>query len=123
MKQVLFIILVHLSFSGLSQSVKIGKCDSLEVMKIDLGKMTCDEARKACEKLGDGWRLPTIEELHFMYNKRDEIGGFKDGFYWSGTEGDNVNAWYFNFTNGVTNDGFGSTKDDAFYVRVVRDVK
>jgi len=78
MKQILFILLVFISFQGFSQSVKIRRCDSLEVMKTDLvGKMTWEEAKKACEKLGDGWRLPTIEELQFMYNKRDEIGGFE----------------------------------------------
>jgi hypothetical protein len=33
----------------------------LEIMKTDLGKMDWDKAKKECENLGDGWRLPTID--------------------------------------------------------------
>jgi hypothetical protein len=121
MKQILFILLVFISFQGFSQSVKIRRCDSLEVMKTDLvGKMTWEEAKKACEKLGDGWRLPTIEELQFMYNKRDEIGGFESYPYWSSTEDGGNYAWNFLF-----DDGSSSNDDKVYrgYVRAVRTFK
>lgn len=29
--------------------------------------MTCEEAKKCCEDLGDGWRLPTSDELYLVY--------------------------------------------------------
>ena len=91
MKQVLFILLVFISFQGFSQNVKIRRCDSLEVMKTDLvGEKTWKEAKTAVDKLGSFWRLPSNAELQFMYDKRDEIGGFvKDeccSSYWSSTE-------------------------------------
>jgi hypothetical protein len=77
MKQVLFILLVFISFQGFSQNVKMNISYNIEVMKTDLGgEMTWDEAKTAVEKLVGLWRLPTYEELQFMYNKRDEIGGF-----------------------------------------------
>jgi hypothetical protein len=123
MKQVLFILLVFISFNGFSQSVKIRRCDSLEVMKTDLGQMNWDDARKACEKLGDGWRLPTIQELYFMYNNRDEIGDFvkdQNSYYWSSTRL-GAAAWYFSFSDGYSNGIF--FKDYMLYVRAVREIK
>ena len=61
------------------------KIDNLEVMKEDLGKMKWDEAKKACENLGDGWRLPTEDELNVLYENKVEIGGFASDTYWSST--------------------------------------
>jgi hypothetical protein len=132
MKQVLFILLVFISFRGFSQSVKIGRCDSLEVMETDLGTMTWEDAKKACEELGDGWRLPTIDELQFMYNKRAEIDGLgkiavlnyflvNDRYYWSSTEYNNTHLWIFNFHYGTANADY--YKSNANCVRAVRDLK
>jgi len=91
MKQVLFILLVFISVNGFSQSVKMNISYNIEVMKTDLGgEMTWDEAKTAVDKLGSFWRLPSNAELQFMYDKRDEIGGFvKDeccSSFWSSTE-------------------------------------
>ena len=80
--------------------------EAFEVYHEDLkGHYTWDEAKEACEALGEGWRLPTKEELNEMYKKRDVVGGFAGsyGSYWSSTENDNCkysDAWYQNFYNG-----------------------
>jgi hypothetical protein len=42
------------------QTIKIG---TLEVMTTDLGSMAAIEAAKACHAIGEGWRLPTRDEL------------------------------------------------------------
>jgi hypothetical protein len=124
MKQVLFILLVFISFQGFSQNVKIRRCDSLEVMKTDLvGEKTWKEAKTACENLGDGWRLPTKDELYWIYNKKYEIGGFNvNNFYWSSTEGGYNFAWGVGFGNGEARNQnqYSSTYS---YVRAVRDLK
>jgi hypothetical protein len=123
MKQVLFILLVFISFQGFSQNVKIRRCDSLEVMKTDLvGEKTWKEAKTACENLGDGWRLPTKDELYWIYNKKYEIGGFNvNNFYWSSTEVYYTElAWTFNFGSGPAR---SNGKYFINYVRAVRDVK
>jgi hypothetical protein len=125
MKQVLFFLLVFISCNGFSQSVKIRRCDSLEVMTKDLnGKMTWNEAKRACQNLGDGWRLPTIQELYFMYDKRDEIGGLvkdQNSYYWSSDEDEDYGvAGYFRFNLGTANYNY---KNDTCYVRAVRDLK
>ena len=44
-------------------------------------------AKEACEALGDGWRLPTIEELLFLRNQEDNDLCW-DFYYWSSTEFD-----------------------------------
>jgi hypothetical protein len=121
MKQVLFILLVFISFQGFSQNVKMNISYNIEVMTTDLGEMTWDNAKKACEKLGDGWRLPTIQELRFMFDKFDEIAGFEPKAYWSSTESGLISTWTFSFyTGGSSKD---SLKDDKYSVRAVRDVK
>ena len=64
-----------LIFVGYAQSQKTFKI-GLEVMSTDLGEFSWEDAKKACADLGDGWRLPTKEELIFLYGKKDEIGNF-----------------------------------------------
>jgi hypothetical protein len=119
MKQVLFFLLVFISFKGVAQSVKVEEI-GLEVMTKDLGDMDWKKAKKACKKLGDGWRLPTIEELKKIYKYKDFIGGFEDSLYWSSTEYDNDFAWFLKFSSG--SDYYGR-KDGDPYVRAVRTLK
>ncbi|MFY7668305.1 MAG: DUF1566 domain-containing protein [Crocinitomicaceae bacterium] len=120
MKQVLFILLLFISFQGFSQeSVKLKRI-GLEVMKKDLGKMNWEEAKKACENLGDGWRLPTIDEFRKIYKYKDKIGGFARKYCWSSTETDDGNARFFGFSDGSA---YATIKDEANYVRAVRSLK
>jgi hypothetical protein len=49
-------------------------------------KMTWEEAKKACESLGDGWRLPTKEELNILYLNKKNFNGIVDNSYWSSTK-------------------------------------
>jgi hypothetical protein len=50
---------------------------NLEIMKKDLeGTMYLPDAEKIATDKGDGWRVPTIEELKLLYKNRYEIGGF-----------------------------------------------
>jgi hypothetical protein len=101
--------------SSSNSTVKIG---NLEVMTKDLGEMNWDDAMKACADLGDGWRLPTKEELNILYQNKDKIGGFANSLYWSSTEGHNGYAWRQGFNTGVQEDGY--VKFPNLYVRAVR---
>ena len=68
----------------IGKSIKIG---NLEVAEKDFpNTMTWDDAKKACKVLGDGWRLPTIDELNTLYINKDKFGGFADKYCWSSTE-------------------------------------
>ena len=86
-------------------------------------KMNWQEAMDYCEKLGKGWRLPTIEELvscvdYNKHNPATDIDGFKSVYYWSSTTSvlNTGFAWIVNFFNGnVVYNG----KTYNFYVRPV----
>lgn len=87
--------------------------DKLQVANQDFSnRMTWDMAIRACNELGGGWRLPSVEELKAMYEQlhKKGKGNFKAyldhgpfvSAYWSsqGTENDDINARYFSFYYG-----------------------
>ena len=90
-----------------------------EVYPEDLGEHNWEDAKKVCADLGDGWRLPTREELHLMWLNRESVGGFAAAYYWSSSEFNNNNAWYQYFNNGNQNI---NNLNYTYYVRAVRDV-
>ena len=62
-------------------------------------RINLEDAKKACEKLGIGWRLPTKDDFAIIYKNRNKIGGFDtDKFYWSSTD-------YSTTENGEINNG------------------
>lgn len=73
---------------------------NFEVYPNDLPKMNWETAKKTCAELGDGWRLPTKDELNLIYQIKDEIGGFANSYYWSSTEYNNTSAWGQSFDDG-----------------------
>ena len=95
-------------------TIKIG---NLEIMTEDLGKMDWLEAKQACVDLGDGWRLPTKDELNILYENKDEIGGFANYSYWSSTGYGNGDAWGQDFSKGGQYNG---GRRGYLYVRSVR---
>ena len=92
--------------------------EDLEVGTNVLGKMTWVDAMKACANLGEGWRLPTKDELNLLYENKDKIGGF-GSVYWSSTEFDKGGAWKQYFSDGLQD---VSAKDGNDYVRAVRSI-
>jgi hypothetical protein len=103
----------------ISKTIKI---ENIEVAEKDFSKeMSWNEAKKACESLGDGWRLPTNDEINILYQKKDDIGGFSNNKYWtadeSGYDGSDF-AWQLDFATG-NGDGH-SNKRSTYYVRAVR---
>jgi hypothetical protein len=120
MKKLLYLGIV-LMFASCGPEIEEGvatiKIGDLEVMTEDLGEMNWDDAMKACADLGDGWRLPTKDELNLLYENKEKIGGFANNFYWSSTGNDNYNAWEQNFFNG---NQYSDNKNYYSYVRAVR---
>ncbi len=95
------------------------KIGNIEVAQFDLSSLyTWVDAKKACNELGDGWRLPTKDELNLLYKNKLSIGGFKDYPYWSSTEYDSDQAWYQIFDNG--RQVYYQKAQFPVYVRVVR---
>ena len=105
-----------------SDSPETIEIEGLLVMKVDLGKMTWAEAGEACEKMGDGWRLPTKDELNMLYENKSTIGGFVYGDYWSSTENPNLSTdvWCQNFKMGMKSISWNKT--ETHYARAVHDL-
>jgi len=43
-------------------------------------------AKKACEALGDGWRLPTRSEIVLLYLVKGDLGGIRPETFWTSEE-------------------------------------
>ena len=124
MKKLLLLPLLMITCFSFAQDAKeiIGKpvkVGNLLVAENDFPKaMYWEDAKKACAKLGKGWRLPTKDELNFLYLNKDKIGGFADGIYWSSTEDNDGSAWEQDFDIGEQYNDF--SKGSKFSVRAVR---
>ena len=93
----------------------------IEVAEYDFpGDMTWDQAIKACYDLGNGWRLPSKDELNLMYIYRVYLPGLGSttDYYLSGTEKGNGLVWgQFFDVNGLQQ---GQARGMGGRVRAVR---
>lgn len=128
MKNLLIILLLFTYYIGIGQAASsasiIGKpitIGNLVVAKNDFPlKMNWSDAKKVCANLGDGWRLPTKNELIILYQNKSIIGGFNDSNYWTLSEYDGLNAWKQNFLNSSKNEYL---KSNALAVRAIKNIK
>jgi hypothetical protein len=118
------LLTIFFSFSKINaQSSIIGtpiKIGNIEVAQYDFpNRMKWNDANRTCLNLGQGWRLPTKDEIQILYNNKNQIGNLQDPYlaYWSSTEIDNNIAWY-----GVMKDGF-TRNTEKFYESGVRAVR
>ena len=82
--------------------------------------MNWEDAKKACEALGNGWRLSTKDESKTLYLNKDKISGFVSNNYWSSTESGSNDAWVQYLGNGFQ---YYTNKINQFNVRAVRTIK
>lgn len=70
----------------------------------DNNAKTWEEANNICQNKGEGWRLPTLEELQQVYYKRITINGstFKPTTYWTGNDRNPFSVFTVDFSNGST---------------------
>jgi len=88
------------------------------------------DAKKACSNLGNGWRLPTDDELWNMYLNREKIGNYQNNYYWSSTE--YSGSQYSDYVPGTMNFAiavnfktvklYDTKKTGKLCVRAVRDI-
>ena len=90
----------------------------------DIGDYNWTDAKSACEELVmngySDWHLPTKDDLLTLYRNLHQsgIGGFVRRYYYSSSEYNNSNAWYFDFEYG--GDFLLSYKIYTYGVRAVR---
>jgi hypothetical protein len=104
------------SASIIGKSIRIG---NIIVAQNDFPeRMNWYEAKRACEALGGGWRLPTKDELNSLYLYKINNGGFRRGCcYWSSSEAVDDNAWGQRFSFGSQ---FYGDKKHPNFVRAIR---
>lgn len=94
-------------------NLDIAECDFPEGLILSV-------AKKACAKLGTGWRMPTKAELEVMYNNRVKVGGFINTYYWHFEQA--VGWGFVNFLD-HSNAGPGNLNTSTARVRAVRTVQ
>lgn len=110
------------------------KYGSLYIQVADIGKGGRDMMLEACSnsKVGgfNGWNLPTLSELAYMYQNSALIGGFTTGNYWASDAEWMPGSWtkfyYYSFYNGSSGSvtvSWGSSANNAYYARCVRPAK
>lgn len=98
-----------------SKLIRIGR---IEIAQYDFpNRMSWENAKIACNKLGDGWRLPNKHELSILYKNKIMIGGFGNYYYWSSSKSFNGKAWKLFFFDGKKKP---FRKDYRCVVRAVR---
>lgn len=124
------LIFLFIPLFGLSQKDFIGKpirFTYVEVAQNDYPKeLTYDEAIKITKSVGNGWRLPTKEELLKMYEKREFIKGFEWGEYYLSNEIYGKNFVYtVEFADGKLDKGWRYFNGNKIYynVRLIRNKK
>ncbi len=80
-------------------------------------------AFKSCNDMGDGWYLPSKNELNSLYENRNTIGNFNTqqntSYFWGSTESSSNNSWSQDFYNGSQN---SNNRNYSYRVRCVRRV-
>ena len=108
---------------SISSDGKTGKI----VSPRDAGPMSWKNAMKIHEQLGEGWRLPTLDELKTMYQTIGQgatnSGQFADELYWSATFYDEYQARLLRFRDGNASYHYNrAVEQRKFRVRAVRDI-
>lgn len=95
------------------------RIDDLEIAQYDFpDKIIWSDAMKACNALGEGWRLPTKNELNKLYQNKYKIGSFTKNYYWSSSLVGLNSVWVQDFINGVQ---FSPSKNyDEHKIRAVK---
>ncbi len=107
--------------SAIVETSLILKDCNLEVKKVaEKGSFKWKDAKALCESYGEGWRLPTKDELKCLYTNKDIAGGFLRDWYWSSDRVGQFNIWVQSFSNGKQ---FGYSNSNSAKVRCVRSIK
>ncbi|WP_276166337.1 TIR domain-containing protein [Zobellia alginiliquefaciens] len=103
---------------------KTGKIAYME----DKGPMAWKDAMSIHEQLGEGWRLPEIDELRLLYKTigqgADNEGKFVAELYWSATPFDKHQARLVKFSDGNASYHYNSSGTHRkFRVRAIKDLQ
>lgn len=94
----------------------------------NMNQITGSPAKDSVLTLGEGWYLPSVDELSLLYHHRYHVnkalfeGGYPElsyAYYWSSTENTLTVAWYVTFVTGNANNNYG-LKTNLYHVRGIK---
>jgi hypothetical protein len=111
---------------GMIYSLAADSKSGIVVHLEDFGPMTWANAMKIDEQLGEGWRIPTLDELKALRNAvgqgAENQAEFSNGLYWSATEYDQYQARLLRFRDGNATYRYNKDAEHRKYrVRAIRD--
>jgi hypothetical protein len=114
--------------SGTGIGVGQGKQNTQTITTYMQQKKESGTAAQTCQTLDQGgytdWFLPSQAELNLMYlNLRKQgLGDFSNGWYWSSSQSGDRNSWAQDFNNGNQTDSYysGGDKNRTNSVRAIR---
>ena len=108
--------------NSIGQPIRIGNLEvaQFDFIYLDVKEILCTIATKFCKEFGNGWLLPTKEELNMLYENKSKIGNFEGTNYWSSTESKPYESWVQNFKNGNQFSNWNTEARNS--VRVVRSI-
>lgn len=97
------------------------KLENIEIAEFDFPiPVTWPDARNLCSSLGEGWRLPSKDELTLIYNNFHKVPNLKFEVYWNGYE-DYAQYSGYAYTHDFYNGKFGfQYQREKANVRAVR---
>ena len=97
----------------------------VKIVSVAQTSASWDDAKTWCSSYGEGWYLPTMDELKLIYNNKSTINStltangyeiFGIDYYWSSSEVDVSYAYRISFSNGE------STRNSKYFTSPVRAV-
>lgn len=112
-----FLLFCFIQTHGQDNAIQVGESD-LYVAKYDeLNKMERFQAISTCGKKGEGWHLPSVDEMLTIQPFALQLGLDPKLSYWTNTPVLGTTKFYdYNFENNKTHKSSGSSKR---YVRCV----
>ena len=106
------------------KTIEVAKKDMEFDRNFAIESATFVEANVACQNLGSGWRLPTVNEFKVIRRKLylKQNSNFKaDVPYWCRSEDNAEDAWIFKFSNGYCQDvSYGTYEYHVFEFQHLR---
>lgn len=96
-----------------------------KILSLDKSRGDWHASRVWCESIGNGWRMPTREDLAALLNAKETILNHEDiamdgteqtWYLWSSTEGKKDYAWSLRLSDGDISQKY---KVNSFYIRAV----
>lgn len=66
------------------------KIHNLEIAQFDFPyKLDWISAKNACQNMGNGWRLPTVDEFDLLIRYNNKLENYVTGYYWTSQDDEN----------------------------------